>query len=560
MNRIYLNKMTRDFNLELCKVNKKVLCGIPIKSLNSINRSISDIDTIEISIDKYIYNSQMKKVLNPLWNDMKDERLICLNSNEYFVIKENKFQSLDNKKNITAYSLEYKLGKIDISFEDLAFSLRSGDNESIYNLNDFMYEETGWKFGHIDETVEYDITEDDKVERVRLFSSIESRWYNFLMENISQAFNCVIQFDTLKKVINLYDMNSVAENIQIYLSHDNYINSIERISSTNDIVTRLKLIGSEEVDIVSSVPTGYPYIENYDYFMENGEMSDDLIRSIKKYNEMVEIRHVIWKQLVEEKNKKNEENIINKKDLYVIYEEIRALKTMKETYAANGDTVNEALVMVEIAEKQDQQVLLEIEIGRLENELLLIEEDILNINLLCKRETATDENGNLIFNVETLEELKEFVYCDTYSNDSFLNVDDLIKAGERELSLLCYPTLDYTLDIKNFMSRIMKKSFRKQWKGDIGLGDVVILYDEDLDKEIFLYVTDYSQKPNENEDNSLEITLSNKKFKDKNVRVIADKLKEGSLAMRTLQKKSYVLNNIKYNRINITKDQIGGNI
>ena len=166
--------MTRDFNLELCKVNKKVLFGIPVKSLNSINRSISDIDTMEISIDKYIYNRQMKKVLNPLWNDMKDERLICLNDNEYFVIKENKFQSLDNKKNITAYSLEYKFGKIDISFEDLAFSFRSGDNESIYNLNDFMYEETGWKFGHIDETVEYDITGDSKVERVRLFSSIES--------------------------------------------------------------------------------------------------------------------------------------------------------------------------------------------------------------------------------------------------------------------------------------------------------------------------------------------------------------------------------------------------
>ena len=552
--------MSREFNLELCKVNKEVLCSIPSKSLNSINRSISDIDTMEITIDKYIYNGQMKKVLNPLWNDVKDERLICLNGNEYFVIKENKFQSFENKKNITAHSLEYKLGKIDISFEDLAFSLTSGDNEYIYNLNDYMYEETGWRFGYIEDSVRYDIVEDNKTEKVRLFSSMDARWYKFLMEDICQAFNCTIQFDTLNKVINLYNMNTVAENVQIYLSHDNYINSIERISSTNDIVTRLKLIGNEEMDIIGSVPTGYPYIENYDYFIKNGEMSNELINSIKKYNEMVEIRNVIWKQLIEEKNKKNEENIKNKKDLYIIYEEIRTLKNIKESYAASGDTVNEGLIMVRIAEKQDEQKLLEIEVGRLENELLLIDEDILNINLLCKRETATDENGSLIFNAETLEELKEFVYCDTYNNDSFLNVDDLIEAGKRELSLLCYPTLDYTLDVKNFMSRIMEKSFRHQWKYDIGLGDVVILYDEDLNKEVFLYLTDYSQKPNEDEDNSLEITLSNKKFKDKNIRVIADKIKEGSIAMRNLQKKSYVLNNIKYNRINITKDQIGGNI
>ena len=87
-----------------------------------------------------------------------------------------------------------------------------------------------------------------------------------------------------------------------------------------------------------------------------------------------------------------------------------------------------------------------------------------------------------------------------------------------------------------------------------------MLYDEDLDDEVFLFLTDYVQKPNEDEDNSLEITLSNKKFQDKNIRTIADKLKEGSLAMRNLRKKSYVFNNIKQNRINITKDQIGGNI
>ena len=161
---------------------------------------------------------------------------------------------------------------------------------------------------------------------------------------------------------------------------------------------------------------------------------------------------------------------------------------------------------------------------------------------------------------KTLDELKEFIYCETYSNDSFLDVKDLIAAGERELSLSCFPSVSYTLDIKNFMSRIMSKSFRLQWQGDIGLGDIVILYDEDLDKEVFLYLTDYVQKPNDDEDNSLEITLSNKKYKDKNIRTIADKLKEGSIAMRNLKMKFYVFNNVKYNRINITKEQIGGNI
>lgn len=545
--------------MELCRVNRRVICSIPLKSLLSINRSINDIDTIELSIDKYIYDGKMKKILNPLWDEIKDERLICLNNQEYFVIKTNEFRNSESKKSVTAYSLEYKLGKIDISFEDIAFSLMVGDDE-VYNLNQYMKDETGWKFGHIDDSVRYDISGEEKIDKLRFFSSVDTRWYNFLTEDISEAFNCSVHFDTLNKTVNLYDVNTVAENVQIYLSNDNYIRDIKRTSSTANIVTRMNIVGSEEMDIIGAVVTGYPYIEDYSYFMNNGEMSDELISDIIKYNEMVSIRQPIWEELVETKYEKMDENTRKKNELYAIYEEIRALKSIKEVYASKGDIANEVLVMAQITEKQDRQIILETEIKSLEEEITALEDSIENINILCKRETATDENGNLIFTEETLDELKEFIYCDTYSNDSFLDVKDLIKAGGRELSLLCYPTIDYTLDVKNFMSRIMEKSFRLQWQGDIGLGDVVILCDEDLGEEVFLFLTDYTQKPNEDENNSLDITLSNKKFKDKNIRTIADKLKEGSLAMRNIKRKSYVFNNVKYNRINITKDQVGGNI
>jgi hypothetical protein len=51
--------------------------------------------------------------------------------------------------------------------------------------------------------------------------------------------------------------------------------------------------------------------------------------------------------------------------------------------------------------------------------------------------------------------------------------------------------------------------------------------------------------------NMVTITLSNKKYKDKNIRTIADKIKEGSLAMSSLSRKLYLLNEQKYNRINM---------
>ena len=112
------------------------------------------------------------------------------------------------------------------------------------------------------------------------------------------------------------------------------------------------------------------------------------------------------------------------------------------------------------------------------------------------------------------------------------------------------------------MRKIKSNPLNQHWEGDLGLGDIIILYDEDLDKEVFLYVTDYIQNPNEeNEEDGLKITLSNKKYKDSDIRNIADKLKEGSLAMKTIQRKSYLMNNQKYNRLNMKNyevDYIGG--
>ncbi|MGL5767223.1 MAG: phage tail protein [Sarcina sp.] len=560
MKRIFINNLDREFNLDVCKVNKSVVGTIPKKSIERISRTLGDIDTIDVKIDKYVYDSYMNKVINPLWIVTRDERLICLNDREYFVVKVDDFQSSDDVKSIKAYSLEYKLSKIDIVVEDIAFCLTESDVENdVYSLGEYLYEETGWKLGHVDDSVRYDISEDEtKTEKLRLFPSVNKRWYDFLMNDVCESFNCIVTFDTYNKLVNLYDINTVGENIQLYLSHDNYVKSLGRVTSSEDICTRLYVVGSEEMDIIDATVSGYPYLEDYSYFIDNGEMSDLLISHINKYNEMLEIRNVIWRDLVKRKLETSETMKRKKDELYAIYEEIRAKKSIKEVYASKGDSVNEAIIAAEITILIDKQTILEVEIKRLEEDVINLDSSIVEINILCKRETATDENGQIIFTTETLDELKEFIYHDTYTNDSFLDVNDLIVASRRELDMKSNPTVDYTIDVKNFMDRIIDNEFRVHFKGDLGLGDIIILYDEDLDEEVFLYLTEYSQMPNE--EDGLDLTISNKKFKNKNVRVIADKIKEGSLAMRMFSRKAYLFNQHKYKRINLDKNQIGGNI
>ncbi|NJK16327.1 hypothetical protein GSQ51_20375, partial [Clostridioides difficile] len=126
---------------------------------------------------------------------------------------------------------------------------------------------------------------------------------------------------------------------------------------------------------------------------------------------------------------------------------------------------------------------------------------------------STDENGQLIFNEILLEELKEFIYCDTYTNDSFLKVEDLIKTGKRELELKCRPTIDWTIDSVNFLSRIINMEFRQHWNGSLSVGDIIIFYDRAEGTEDIIYFVGYTQNF---KDGSLNLDLSNKKLKEDN--------------------------------------------
>ncbi len=58
------------------------------------------------------------------------------------------------------------------------------------------------------------------------------------------------------------------------------------------------------MDIINETVTGYPYLEDYSYFKDNGEMSEELSNHLDKYYEMIEIRTPIWQDLVKQKQDK----------------------------------------------------------------------------------------------------------------------------------------------------------------------------------------------------------------------------------------------------------------
>ena len=289
-------KQLRTINkLELCKINKTIIGEIPVKFLTEEECKLDEIGTLNLQIPKYFQdNHTLKKTEVLIYDDLKNERFIKVNESDYYVIKEIKEDKINKVKTITAYSYEKKLEKNNIVLSDISLSLLDVDEENeIYSFNDELYKTTGWSLGYVDDTVRYDET---GRPRVRVQENTDTSFYQFIKETIQEQFCCIADFDIKNKKVNLYDEDSFGDEIKIILNKDNYLKNLENTSNTTSLVTQLTLQGNEDKCIVEDAnPNGTNYIEDYSYFVETEEMSEELINALNLYNKLTEKRIAEWR-------------------------------------------------------------------------------------------------------------------------------------------------------------------------------------------------------------------------------------------------------------------------
>lgn len=548
-----IKNITSIENLVLCKLNKRPIGELSTSYIASSESYIDEIPKITLKIYKTI-TSQIKKEnkINPLYDEIKPKRYLLLNDKDYYIIEDIKESKISGIKEVTAYSGEQILARRSIELEDFGIQILNDDIENdIYSL-DTLLSEIGWKLGYVDETVIYSNVNEETL-KLRWQESVNDNWLNFIMTEIAEQFECLPVFHANNRTIDLYDINTLGEEVKICLTKDNYIKSKTKTRNSEELITLLKLKGSDELNIEYYILGGYNFITDFSYFIETKEMSDELILALKKYDEMIKIRTPIWQELIEEKTLKEEELLINRNRWQISISTINCYKNTIDKYVLSEDVVNENRIRVQLSEELDKELILRLKIEDILEEIDLLQESIDNINLLCKYETCTDENGDLVFNKDTLDELQEFIFIDTYSNDTFINAQDLLEKGKSVLNERCKPTLEVEIDSINFMSRIVDNNFRLRWNGDLSFGDIIILIDEDTNEEEYYYFLGYDINYSSN---SLTLKISNKKTLRENTKTINNWLKEIKKTKALLTNNKYLFNKIKENRLNIDKKDV----
>lgn len=557
---MYIKELKEKYTLILRKMNGQPMGTILYQSIESITKGIQTISELTFTVSKY-YGANNE--INPLYDELKNERFIDLDDVETYIIKSVK-EVNDTSKTITAYSREKKLCKSKVEFEDICLTLKTRDENvsSCYTLDELLYEDTGWRLGYISDRVLYtsnltiedilnnvesDETNITNIEKLRYQESVSTNWYDYIMDDISTQFECYPIFDSYNKLINLYDESELGDNLELVLSYDNYLKLNEKTTSTEEIVTRLTLVGNEDLTVVNCNPTGLRYIENFTYYIENEEMSNDLIDALELYDIMTKERTIRWNELRILKEEKNTVFTEKQKKLLLAYSMIQSLET-----ALNMTTSDsyKSVLSQQLTEQIDQRTLLERDINILYAEIQTISEEITVLNKLCRKEYATDRNGDLIFDSELLDELKEFIYQDTYTNDNITSDTDLLKLGLKQLGELSRPTKSWTIDSVNFIERLLDNDARNQWEGQLGLGDMIILKGDTAEP---IYLVGYTQ---DFKNQRLHLQISNKKANNDFSLSIGERLTQAKEAYEDLKANKYLLNSIKLKRLGVSYDKI----
>ena len=549
--RINIKSIGQIESLVLCKVSRQPIMELPTSTIVSIERTIDEVDKLTLKINKYIISQDGRKKINNLaYDEIKPKRYLLLNDNEYFIIEEIKVNKISGSLEVTAMSGEQILIRRPIDMEDFGVQILDDDIEQdIYSLNSLL-KEVGWSLNYVDPSIIYN---EDESPRMRWQESVNTNYMEFIKNDLAEQFNFLPIFDSVNRKIDLLNLDTIGEEIKICLSKDNYVKSKTKTNNSEELITLLKLKGNEELDIGRYIIGGYDFLMDFSYFKETKEMSDELISALDKYDEMIKIRTPIWQQLTEEKVSKETELALNRTRWQISISQIECYKRLIEQYILKEFVVEENEMRVKLSQEMDNELILRLKIEDLLNEIQLLDESIDNINLLCKFETCTDENGNLIFNEELLMELQEFTFVDVYSNDSFVNADDLIEKGKSILEEKSRPTIEVDIDSVNFLNRLIDNGYRLKWNGVLQFGDITILIDEDTNEEEYFYFLGFSI---DYSNNTLNLKISNKKSSRENTKTINQYLKEMKKTKELLMNNRYLFNKTKQNRLNINKDDV----
>lgn len=504
--------------LTLCEVSKKRLCMLyPLDVI--LELKFADLSSIDFKIPKTI-NGELYKY----YNDVVELRMIYLPNVGYFQIIDVTEESngIDTFKTCKAYSAQVMFQSKRITGVVGEYKLWNPLEPHTSLMGILLTLAPSWKVGTVDGVF---------ITRQRSVNITESDLYAMMTNNFYESFEAIFVFDYNKYEINIYDARKQFKNSQVFISSHNLLKSYQIESQSDKIVTALKVLGGDGLDISGVNPTGGTTLYNVDAFIE--KMSTGLQTALQVYKTKYDsLKQQYSDLLVEYKNRNIDLNRLqNNSPAYNVdynynqdgtakitpsltidsgLSQLEGLRTSFENIKAvriqHGNIpysdVNAMIPPVEVMITQKK-----VEISNAENVLNNLMSQISNITNQLKMENN--------FTDEQWIELNEYFRYDVVQNNAFIITDnmtqdqkqqirqELLEYGELVLSKSCYPTYIFKLSTVNFLALPEFKKFQDEF--ELGTNFTLKINDYYAVKPMLLGV-----KINFNDLSDFELTFGNK--------------------------------------------------
>lgn len=513
-------------NLTLCKPD---FMRTPIACLGEaydkkITLKLGNIDELSFIIPKTVTINGITQN-NPNYDLLKGKMFILceiLDHQQYFIVVESNEYAEGDKiyKEVKCYSLEYQFTKRNIrgySGTKKIFDIVEPE-KGVLNYICSICEP--WQVGYVNPDINL---------KFRTFDVSEQSVWDFLTD-IQLSFGCVFEFDTVNYIINVKKLEDIGQNKGLVLSENNYIKYFELKPNYDEVVTRLRCYGSENISIHSVNPTGTDYIELFDYYKTTDFMSEDLINALNQYSNLINLKSTVFQGYLNQLETLNNEMITLTNQLSDLLMQLKQIQdSIDVVIKINSRSVNN----VDLSELRQQERSKQTEIDNKQAEINNKQKEIDDVYLLIaqlKEEISIENN----FTEEQRAELNNFVFEKTWQDNNYYDVNELYEEGKKMLLKLAQPAINFEITAINFLKCL---DHQENWdKVFFGLGDIVNIEHSKLNTyfEVRLVEFTYAEEAND-----FNLKFSNKGALDDPLVYLNDLLKNAISSSTTINIEKY---------------------
>lgn len=271
------------------------LNGDAIGALNNMLNPTGSFKYNELSEIEFDYPSQIDGNKLDEYDLLTGMRIVDVQDFGQFILQNPK--ETDNgvvkKKQCKAYSLEYELSDKEISLEEGTYCFWNPFAPENTVLGIIISNVKSWSIGTVSS---------DLISKYRTFSVSGKTIYDWMKSDLQEKYECIFDFDTYKRQINVRSVKDSVSTKPIYLSTENLIKEIEIEEKTDDLVTALDVYGADNVTIRSVNPMGVNRIYNLDSYMNEKYFSDEIIQKWSLWKDTFESYQQQYYQLVMAQN------------------------------------------------------------------------------------------------------------------------------------------------------------------------------------------------------------------------------------------------------------------